>query len=245
MKTPVRAACASIALTVLLIPVLSQAVYALDSLPSGITMFTEEKRYVAGERVHVMADLHDFTTANTLILYTIFAPGNELFLSSRQTVDSNFFDFSFLIDEKESRTGEWTVNVKYAGVNEDTTFALLDKGLYDKAVLNSPVLRDNRGGELAPEEIRAGTDMVITASLENDEEESRPYVFAVQVLDKDSEPVLVSLVSGNMPPGQAASPSINWKPAASGTYTIEVFAWSSLANPVPLDDKQTGTFEVY
>jgi hypothetical protein len=38
---------------------------------------------------------------------------------------------------------------------------------------------------------------------------------------------------------------VNWKPAQSGTYTVEVFAWNSLSDPMPLDDKRSGTFEVY
>ena len=245
MNSTIRAACAAIAFAAIVAPLLSQGAYALDSLPAGVTMFTEEKRYVAGETVRLVAQLHEHAISNTLALFTVYAPDDETFLVSKQTIQGNMLNFIFSIDKDETRTGEWTVNVRYSDINENATFTLLDKGLYDKAVLNSPVLRDGRGAELAPESIRAGTEMVITAGLENDEEESRPYVFAVQVLDEDGMPALVSLMTGNMSPGQTANPSINWKPAESGTYTVEVFAWSSLANPVPLDDKRAGTFEVY
>ncbi len=245
MKSMVHAAYASIVLAVLVIPILSQGAYALESLPSGTTLFTEEKRYVAGETVRLIAQLHDFAAVNTLALFTVFTPDHQTFLASKQTIDGNIVNFSFKIDSEETRTGEWTVNIKYMSVNEDATFTLLDKGLYDKAVLNSPALHDRNGNALAPENVVAGTDVVITASLENDENENRPYVFAAQVLDEDGVPVFVSLTTGTASPGQTASPAVNWKPAGSGTYTIEVFAWSSLANPAPLDDKQSGTFEVY
>lgn len=245
MKTRVHAVFASIVAAILVIPILSQGVYALESLPSGITMFTEEKRYVAGETVHLVAQLHEFAASNTLALFTIYAPDNETFLISKQTIQGNFLNFAFAIDKDETRTGEWTVNVRYSDINEDATFMLLDRGLFDKAVLNSPALLDRNGNEIAPEDIRAGADMIITANLENDEDEQRPYVFVAQVIDEGGVPVFVSLVTGTISPGQTASPILNWKPAEGGTYTVEVFAWSSLANPAPLDDKQSGTFEVY
>lgn len=245
MKSRARAAYVSIALAVLLIPVLSQAVYALETLPSGVTLFTEEKRYVAGEKVRLMAQMHEQAASNTLALFTVFTPDNEIFLATKQTVEGSFLDFAFSLDEDEARTGEWRINVKYLDINESATFTLLDKGLYDRAILESPVLRDSRGSEVAPEDIRVGADLAITASLENDEDESRPYAFVAQVLDKDGLPVFVSILMGTISPGQTASPAASWKPAQSGTYTVEVFAWNSLGYPIPLDDKRSSTFEVY
>jgi hypothetical protein len=245
MKSRARAACVSIAFAVLVIPILSQGVHALEELPTGITLFTEEKRYVAGERVHLMAQLHEQAASNTLAIFTVFAPDNEKFLTSKQVIQGNFLDFAFSLDEDETRTGEWTVNVRYLDVDEDATFVLLDKGLYDRALLDSPVLKDSRGEEVALEDVKAGADLTITASLENDEDESRPYAFVAQVLDGDGLPVFVSISMGTLSPGQTASPAVNWKPAQSGTYTVEVFAWNSLSDPMPLDDKRSGTFEVY
>lgn len=244
MNTRVRAAFASIALAALIVPVLSQA-YALESLPTGVTMFTEEKRYVAGETVHLFAQLHEQAASNTLALFTVYSPDEEIFLISKQTIQGNLLNFAFSLDKDETRTGLWTVNVRYLDINEDATFTLLDRGLYDKAVLNSPALRAGNGSAIAAEDVRAGTDVAITASLENDENESRPYVFVAQVIGSDGLPVFVSLVTGTMSAGQTAAPAVNWKPAESGTYTVEVFAWSSLADPMPLDDKQFGVFEVY
>jgi hypothetical protein len=208
-------------------------------------MFTEEKRYVAGETVHLFAQLHEYAASNTLALFTVYAPDDEKFLTSKQTIQGNLLNFAFSLDKDETRTGLWTVNVRYLDVNESATFTLLDKGLYDKAVLNSPALRASNGSAIAPEDVRAGADVAITASLENDENESRPYVFVAQVIDENGLPVFVSLATGTMSAGQTATPAVNWKPAESGTYTVEVFAWSSLADPMPLDDKQFGVFEVY
>ncbi len=244
MNAGVRAVYASIVLAALIIPVLSQA-YALESLPSGVTMFTEEKRYVAGDTVRLFAQLHEHVGSNTLALFTVYAPDSERFLTSKQAIKGDLLDFAFSLDKDEARTGLWTVNVRYLDVNEDATFTLFNKGLYDRAILNAPALRGMNGGEIAAEDVRAGSDLAITAVLENDDKEGQPYVFVAQVLDESGLPVFVSLATGTLAPGQNASPAVNWRPAESGTYTIEIFAWNSLSSPAPYDDKRSGVFEVY
>lgn len=233
---------ALILVTLLLIPIASQSVFALNSLPSGMTLFTEQKRYIAGESVHLMGQIHDSVASNSLILLTVFDPDQQRVFTSKQAISSNTLDFSFPLDKKETRTGEWTINIKYSDMNENARFMLVESGLFDTAVLNKPVLRNGQGA--VPENVRTGETMAISADLENDERTKQPYVFVAQVIDATGATVMVSFITGTLPSGATVSPSVQWQPSAAGTYVVQVMAWSSLADPVPLDEKRTGVFEI-
>lgn len=233
------------AIIVLTVPFLSHIPGAFaTSLPSGMTLFTAEKRYTAGENVELVGFIQNYPIVSDLAIFSVFAPDNERFLTSRQTIGEDTFTFSFTLDSKETRTGEWTINVRYADLDEDTTFLLVKEDVFDTAILYEPVLRDTAGNELAPEEQRANERMVISASLENDEDEQQAYVFVIQVIDESGSTVMISVTTGTLPASATASPSLEWQPGAAGTYMVDVMAWSSLGSPIALDAKQTGTFEI-
>ena len=226
----------------LVIPVISQSALALNSLPSGMTLFTEQKKYIAGESVRLIGQIHNSVATNSLILLTVFDPSQERVFTSKQSISSNTLDFSFPLDKKESRTGEWTINVRYSDMNEDAKFMVVEKGMFDTAVLNKPVLINIQG--VALENPKAGQKLAISADLENDEKAKQSYVFVAQVIDAAGSTVMVSFITGTLPSGATVSPSVQWQPGAAGTYVVQVMAWSSLANPAPLDEKRTSVFEI-
>ncbi len=230
---------------VLIIPITSiPGALATNTLPSGMVLFTAEKRYTAGERVELLGQIQNYPIVTDLVLFSVFSPDQERVLTSRQTLGSETLRFSFTIDSKETRTGEWTINVKYGDLDENATFLMVEEGLFDSAILNRPVLHDSQGNELAPEEQRAGQRLVITAELENDESEQQPYVFLVQVIDVNGATAMFSVTTGTLQADTTATPSVNWEPAAAGVYSVEVMVWSSLGAPVALDSKQSSTFEI-
>lgn len=233
------------AIMLLALPFLSHVPSAFaTSLPSGMTLFTAEKRYTAGENVELVGFIQNYLVVTDQAIFSVFAPDNERFLTSRQTIGENTFAFSFTLDSAETRTGEWTINVRYADLDEDVTFLLVKEDLFDTAVLYEPVLRDVAGNELAPEQQRAGERMVISASLENDEDEQQAYAFVIQVVDESGSTVMISVRTGSLPASATASPSLEWQPGAAGTYTVDAMAWSSFGSPLALDEKRTSTFEI-
>jgi len=232
----------SILMAILVIPIMSQSALALNSLPSGMTLLTEQKKYIAGESVRLVGQIHDSVASNSLILLTVFDPNQQRVFTSKQAISSSTLDFSFPLDKKEARTGEWTINVRYSDMNENAKFMVVEKGMFDTAVLNKPVLKNIQG--VALENPKAGQKTVISADLENDEHTKQSYVFVAQVIDAAGSTVMVSFITGTMASGATVSPSIEWQPSVAGTYVVQIMAWSSLAKPVPLDEKQTGVFEI-
>lgn len=221
----------------------SQA-FAVNSLPSGITLFTTEKMYIPGQTVHVMGQIYDYSGGSPMLL-TVYSPERVAVYSEKMSSAGQIIEFTFPLDKGETREGTWKVVAIYADQKAETTFALVSKSGFHEAILGKPVLRDNMGQLLVPENQKVGAPMVVSAELENDEENtSYPFVYVLQVLDKNGIPVHVSFVTGSIRGGQTANPSVSWTPTAPGTYTTQVFVWNSLDAPVPLAEKQTGTFEI-
>lgn len=244
MNVQRHAVAITILMAVLMIPITTIPSALATTFPSGMTLFTAEKRYTAGERVELLGQIQNYPVVTDLILFSVYSPDQERVLTSRQTLTSDTLRFSFPLDSNETRTGEWTINVRYADLNEEATFMLVEKGGFESAILYRPVLQDSRGNELAAEEQRAGERLAIRAELENDEIEQQSYVFVVQVIDERGFTVMFTVTTGTLQGGATANPSVNWQPATAGTYTAEVMAWSSLGTPVALDAKQSSTFEI-
>ena len=205
-------------------------------------MFTKEKLYVPGQTVHLIGQIHQFIPGNNIMMVNVFKPDGEPYMLSRPAIGNSFFDFSFLVDSKAPE-GKWNIVVRYAAEMAETTFIVTTSGL-DRAILGKPTLLNGQGVETAPEERKAGRLMTITADLDSDTEQPQQFAFIVQVYDGSGNPVKTSFVLGSMDPLTRVNPSVNWTPAASGTYTVDVMVWSSLSNPVPLTEKQSRVFEI-
>jgi hypothetical protein len=241
-QTTVLASGLSILAMLLLVSPVNLAL-AVNSLPTGITVFTKEKIYVPGQTVNLIGEMHSFSPVYRSMMITVFDPAGQPYLAVKPEIGNPFFDFSFLLN-KDIKEGQWTAVIRYAADVAEAKFIVTTNGL-DKAILGMPVTLNAMGNEMAPEARKAGKAIMVTADLDNDSEDQLQFAFIVQVLDVNENPVTTLFTLGSMSPLQTVNPSINWTPASGGTYTVNVFAWSSLANPVPLADKQIYTFEVY
>lgn len=239
-----RAVLACSLVLVMLSPFMLNHSFAANSLPSGMTLFTTEKMYVAGQTFNIVGQIFSYSGANPMLI-TVYAPDNKAAFSHRIDGTGQIVQYTFSLDKNEARLGQWKVVSLYADQRAETTFSLMDSSGFHKAILGKPVLRDSVGGQLVPEKQRASQPLTISADIENDLDDTpQQFAFVAQVLDEDSIPVYLSFVTGNVGAGQVASPYVHWTPKAGGAYTVEVFAWSSLASPVPLVDKQASTFEI-
>lgn len=48
--------------------------FAVNSLPTGITVFTKEKIYVPGQTVHILGEMHCFSPVYRAMMVTVFDP---------------------------------------------------------------------------------------------------------------------------------------------------------------------------
>jgi len=74
----------------------------------------------------------------------------------------------------------------------------------------------------------------ITADLVNGQSREQAFAYLVQVQDENGVTVSLAWITGSLSAGQSFSPALSWIPAASGTYTAQVFVWESVDNPTAL-----------
>ncbi|PIW31822.1 MAG: hypothetical protein COW27_05780, partial [Nitrosopumilales archaeon CG15_BIG_FIL_POST_REV_8_21_14_020_37_12] len=54
----------------------------------------------------------------------------------------------------------------------------------------------------------------------------------------------LSWIAGDLEKNQSFSPAVSWIPSDSGTYTVTVFVWNSLTNPIALNPTVEFTVDV-
>lgn len=132
-----------------------------------------------------------------------------------------------------------------SNITEERTFVVFATDVHDQAILGQPLLKDIEGKELSEEGRRAGNNIFITADLINDEKDLQlPYVFIVQIINEEGLTEMISFIFGDLPGGQTANPLVQWIPAESGKYSVEILVWSSLSDPVSLVEKSTREFVI-
>jgi hypothetical protein len=243
MKRSSLLAC-SLAVALLLSVFSVNVAFAVNSLPSGMSVFTTQKMYVAGQTVNVVGQIFSYSGAGPMLI-TVYSPDNKAAFSNRIDSAGQIVQYTFALDKNETRLGQWKAVAIYSDLQAEASFALVDKNSLHQAILTKPVLKDSMGGHLVPDRQKAGQPMIISADVENDlDNTSQQFVFVAQVLDENKIPVHLSFVMGSVGASQSASPSVHWTPKAGGAYTVEVFVWNSLGVPVPLADKQATTFVI-
>lgn len=71
----------------------------------------------------------------------------------------------------------------------------------------------------------------IAADVTNGQDRNQPFAYIVQIKDKDGVVIELSWLTGTLTPGQSLSPSQSWTPITSGSYTAEIFVWTSIDDP--------------
>ena len=107
----------------------------------------------------------------------------------------------------------------------------------------TPVLKDPTTGETITEG-KAGEQVMLSTEMSNTATEDQPMLYIVQVKDETGRVVYLSFISGTVPAGETYEFGIGWTPTVAGTYTVEVFAWVSWAEPTPLSDVATATITI-
>ena len=85
----------------------------------------------------------------------------------------------------------------------------------------------------------------IQSHLINNIDKPVQFAYIVQVKDEDGSVVNLSWMSGMMVQDQFMDASQSWIPYNKGKYTIEVFVWDSISNPIPLAPRKMTEFIVY
>ena len=225
--------------------VLGQSGSDQSSLPTGITLTTNERIYTPGEQVVIRGVVHPPVVAGNLLLLTTITPDGEFHLQDKSEItrDGAFTRNLFLPPDAE--LGQWKINAQFSDKEAEITITVMAPDTtFDKVVGGGLVFADGQGNEIGSS--TAGQRMQVVATIASDEEEGeQPYILLAQIIDTRSNLIIsIGFSSGTLLPGQTASPSVQWVPEIEGTFVVELFIWDSLDRPVPLVKKQTASLDL-
>jgi len=86
---------------------------------------------------------------------------------------------------------------------------------------------------------KVGKQVQIATDVTNGLDRSQPFAYIVQVQNQDGVVYSLSWITGTLDAGQSLSPSQSWLPTAPGTYTAQIFVWTSVNNPDALSPTLT------
>ena len=78
---------------------------------------------------------------------------------------------------------------------------------------------------------KVGKQVSITTDVTNGQDRAQPFAYIVQIQNQDGVVYSLSWITGTLDAGQSLSPSQSWTPTAPGTYTAQIFVWTSVNNP--------------
>ncbi|HEX7033820.1 MAG TPA: hypothetical protein VF172_12550, partial [Nitrososphaera sp.] len=81
-------------------------------------------------------------------------------------------------------------------------------------------------------------------TVTNDEQVSQSFIVIVQILDQNGVSRSMHLALGSVEGGQSIVRSVSWTPQEEGSYTAEIFVWSTLDRPAPRVQKYSVPFSV-
>ncbi len=105
-----------------------------------------------------------------------------------------------------------------SGYSQTTSSATLENGMWNTKV---------------GKQVQIATD--VTSGLDR----SQPFAYIVQVQNQDGVVYSLSWITGMLDAGQSLSPSQSWMPTAPGTYTAQIYVWTSVNNPDALSPPLT------
>lgn len=100
--------------------------------------------------------------------------------------------------------------------------------------ISSPTMVDTTGHGISS--FSVGQEIGIQSVLANHGTDNQKFSYIVQVMDQDGVNDFFGATSASMLGNQSFTATQVWIPKATGTYTVQVFVWDSLASAIPLTD---------
>ncbi|MGH9922157.1 MAG: hypothetical protein ACRD38_05345, partial [Nitrososphaerales archaeon] len=143
------------------------------------------------------------------------------------------FKYQFKLGGSLAAPGKWTITTTYLGQQTSSTF---DVGViqtkFMRIGVQPPETVDQNSDPVG--EGTLGTPIGIQSMLINSEDRDVKLTYIVKVTDSDGLTLMVSWIKGSVSPGMSLKPTIFWIPETAGNYSIDIFVWDSLDNPIPL-----------
>jgi len=82
--------------------------------------------------------------------------------------------------------------------------------------------------------VEAGQMVFLQSVMKNNLNAKQKFISIYQISDSTGTPVMLFWMSSQIPAEESIDTAISWIPEVKGTYTLQIFLWESLTNPVPL-----------
>ena len=93
-------------------------------------------------------------------------------------------------------------------------------------------------------DIKAGQMVLLQSIIKNNVNAKQKFISIYQVKDSDGITVMLFWMSSQIPARESIDTAISWIPEIKSTYTLQVFLWESLKNPVPIGEYYESTITV-
>lgn len=203
-------------------------------LPVAILAVLDQRAYGIGDFVELTGSVRP-AFVERAILFEVKNPNGVVYnVGQIFANEDGTFKHEFKLGGSLAIPGKWSVTTTYLGERTTSEF---DVGTLQTKFLRIgvefPETIDDKGDSLAQGSV--GAPLGIKATLSNDENRDAKFTYIAKVTDSNGVTVMVSWVKGYvLKPGTSAEPAIFWIPDAAGNYTIEIFVWDGLDNPIPL-----------
>ena len=203
-------------------------------LPVAILAVLDQRAYGIGDFVELAGDVRP-ALVERAILFQVTNPNGVIYnVGQIFANEDGTFKHEFKLGGSLAVPGKWSITTTYLGQQTTSEF---DVGVlqtkFIRITVELPETIDDKGDSAGQGSV--GSPLGIQATLTNNENRDAKLTYIVKVTDADGATVMVSWIKGAvLKPGASVKPAIFWIPEAVGNYTIDIFVWDGLDNPIPL-----------
>ena len=101
-----------------------------------------------------------------------------------------------------------------------------------RAVASEPRIVDEKGEIL--KYVTAGQQLLIQVEITNSQNRKQPFTYIIQIKDELGSTLSLSWLTGELPQGESITTGQSWIPDTKGLFSVEVFVWKSINDPLAL-----------
>jgi hypothetical protein len=214
----------------------ASAAFTLATQTSQASITLSPTSAIAGSSVTVSGTGFPPTTAVTIRL-----DGNTLATSTSNSAGSFVATVNIPLTASQ---GSHTISASDGTNSPSATLSvtLQTPPQTQKVTLSSVKFVDHTGASVSrPSE---GSQVLIQSDVKNNLEADQQFVYIVQVKDSSGVTVMISWMSGTLPAGKQYAVAQSWLAEDEGSYSVDVFVWQSISNPVVLAPTSKTTITV-
>lgn len=227
------------------------------SLAETVTVHTDRASYPYGGNLTVSGSVSPVIPSEPVTILVLGTNYPHPEASSAIPAPDGSYSDTLPLPTRDVPAGNITVSAQYAGAKNQTAFyyagtPCIQHGSppqhYSVPIIRGPPAYNPRildsSGNAVTGPVKAGQQIQISSLLANGLGCDTPFVYIVQVQDRDGRTVSLSWINGTLPAGGHLDPSQSWTPQYGGTYTAQIFLWQSLENPDALSPPASVSIDV-